>query len=71
MNKTYRRLGISAADHSTFGGLIFFSDFNTSCQGNGYATSSRIARRIMSDQLFDRQCARNIETRKHISDTPK
>ncbi len=71
MNKTYRRIGTSPADHSTFGGLIFFSDFNTNCPGNGYVKSSRIARRIISDQIFDRHCAQNIENRKHFFDTPK
>ncbi len=68
MNKTSCRIGAFPADHTTFGGILLVSDFNTSCQGNGYAKGSRIARRIISDQNLDRQCGRNIETRKQYLD---
>lgn len=43
-------------DHSTFGGLIYESDFNTEyCNGN-------IASRILSDWRFDEQCRKNMES---------
>lgn len=48
------------ADHSTFGGTIYLSDFATDYVGKSQKDSS-IARRIMSDWKFDQQCKRNRE----------
>lgn len=50
------------ADHSTFGGLIYYSDFNTTYRGNDQHESS-IARRIMNDWKFDQDCERDAENR--------
>ncbi|MCM1120388.1 MAG: hypothetical protein NC543_13625 [bacterium] len=47
------------ADHSTFGGLIYPSDFNTDHRGKQTKNGSAIARRIVSDQKFDLQCRKN------------
>ena len=51
-----------AGNHNTFGGLIFYSDFNTDYRGNDQKKSS-IAERIMSDWKFDKQCKKNAENR--------
>lgn len=45
-----------------FGGLIFFSDFETEHRGKNQNSSS-IAKRIISDRNFDRQCKINAENR--------
>lgn len=43
--------------HASFGGTIYFSDFNTD-HANG-----TIAQRIAQDWAFDMQCKRNMELR--------
>ncbi len=50
-------------DHSTFGGLIYPSDFNTDYRAKVNSNSSTIAQRIVSDWNFDRQCKLNAENR--------
>lgn len=45
-----------AIDHTTFGGYVFLSDFNTDYRGKRPQNESVIARRIMADMNFDRQC---------------
>lgn len=47
-------------DPSTFGGIIYPSDFDTS------HPAGNIAQRIISDINFDRQCKRNLEIRNNI-----
>ena len=49
-------------DHTKFGGLIFYSDFNTDYRKEKQEESS-IARRIMDDWKFDEKCRKNIESR--------
>lgn len=49
-----------AAAHTTFGGYIYPSDFNTDYRGKDNPKGSPIARRILSDQRFDEQCGKNI-----------
>lgn len=66
MSKAHCRIETFPTDHSTFGGIILFSDFNTNEQGRRYAQSSRIAQRIIKDWNFDRECRRNIENRKQF-----
>ncbi len=53
------------ADHSTFGGLIYQSDFETDYKGKDNKNGSTIAFRILSDLKFDDQCRKNIERRKN------
>lgn len=50
-------------DNSYFGGLIYFSDFNTYKWDKPLSNGSDIAARIMSDWAFDKQCCKNAETR--------
>ena len=49
--------------HTTFGGVIHESDFDTSMVGR-HRNKSYIADRIARDLVFDRQCQRNCEFRK-------
>ena len=62
MTEKFNGHGIKKVDHSTFGGLIFPSDFNTNRRDNGDDGSS-IASRIVSDMKFDEQCRKNAESR--------
>ena len=57
MTKTNYITNIQKGNHSTFGGNIYFSDFDTN-HANG-----NIANRIVQDWAFDMQCKRNIELR--------
>ncbi len=50
-------------DHSTFGGIIYQSDFETNYRGKDNNKGSSIASRIASDLRFDQQCKKNIENR--------
>lgn len=43
-------------DHTTFGGYVFLSDFNTEYRGKRPNKESVIAGRIMADMNFDKQC---------------
>lgn len=49
--------------HTTFGGLIFLSDFETDYRGHDNNHGSPIAQRIESDRRFDEQCRKNEEFR--------
>ena len=57
-------------DHSTFGGLIYFSDFNTNYSGDPQKESP-IAKRIASDWKFDMQCKQNALNRDRNKDDKK
>jgi len=57
---TTRRYNI---DHTTFGGEIYLSDFETDYRGKDNKNGSSIAQRIVSDLRFDEQCRKNIENR--------
>lgn len=47
------------SDRTRFGGLIYFSDFDT----NPGAGTKNMADRIARDLRFDEQCRKNIEAR--------
>ena len=47
-------------DHTTFGGIIYASDFNTYYQKENIV-GSKIAKRIMDDKRFDRQCRKKYK----------
>lgn len=49
---------ILVRDHTTFGGKIYFTDFDRK------TTLSEIAEKIISDRKFDQQCMKNAEIRK-------
>lgn len=61
MAKTYTQTPNSYTDHSTFGGLIYPSDFETDYRGKDNTKGSPIAQRIASDQRFDNSCRVNRE----------
>lgn len=54
MPETYYRTGNCKVDHSTFGGVILPSDYDT-----GHSGSRNIATRIIAAWNFDTQCRNN------------
>ena len=64
MTRNYYRTENYNTDTTRFGGIIYYSDFNTDFRGKENTNGSEIARRIMSDRKFDMQCKRNIENNK-------
>lgn len=64
MPKGFYRTGNYSVDHTTYGGEIYPSDFNTYYSGNSKNGSS-IAARIISDWRFDESCKKNDKTRIH------
>ena len=61
MTRNYYRTGNYKPDHSTFGGIINFSDFCTDY--NRSEKSKSWAERIVSDWKFDEHCRKKIENR--------
>lgn len=61
MRGTINRYGIYKVDHTTFGGIINPSDYNTEMGRKSNIKGSAIASRIISDKNFDKQCKRNLE----------
>ena len=61
MTRNYYRTGNYKSDHSTFGGIINFSDFYTDYDRS--EKSKSWAERIVSDWKFDEQCKKNTESR--------
>lgn len=71
MTETFYRTENRNTDPTRFGGLIYYSDFNTNFRNEDNTNGSEIARRIMSDRKFDMQCKRNIENNKSRKQKPK
>lgn len=63
MTETINRYQNYKVDHSTFGGVVYVSDFNTEYTGFKNQKRSFIADRISSDFKFDKQCKKNIDGR--------
>lgn len=63
MTKNFYTTENYKVDHSTFGGKIYLSDFETDYRGKNSINGSSIAQRIVSDLRFDEQCRKNIENR--------
>ncbi len=63
MTENFYTTGNYKIDHSTFGGIIYQSDFETDYRGQDNNNGSSIAQRIVSDLKFDEQCRKNIENR--------
>lgn len=59
MQKTYTRHSITHTDHTTFGGVIYPSDFNTESRAKPRANGSPTANRIAQDLRFDETCKKN------------
>ena len=62
MPKEFYRTGNYKVDHTTFGGLIYQSDFNTDYSGNTNANGSVVASKIASDWRFDESCKKGNNT---------
>ena len=62
MPKEFYRTGNYKVDHTTFGGLICQSDFNTDYSGNTNTNGSSVAARIASDLRFDESCKKGSNT---------
>ena len=56
INSKYK---IYKVNHSTFGGIIYPSDYNTDYRGKDNINGSVIANRIMQDRKFDMQCEKS------------
>lgn len=59
MTEIFYKTEIYEVDHTTFGGLIYPSDFNTNSIVKNNYNGSPIAKRIASDDKFDQQCKKN------------
>lgn len=57
-------------DPTTFGGLIYFSDFNTDYRGKDEKTSP-IASRIAADMKFDEKCRLLAQSRERNKNNVK
>lgn len=53
MTGTINKYEVYEVDHTTFGGIIYSSDFNTDYRGKNNTNGSLIAQRIAADQRFD------------------
>ena len=62
MPKEFYRTGNYKVDNTTFGGLIYQSDFNTDYSGNTNANGSVVASKIASDWRFDESCKKGSNT---------
>ena len=60
MTEKFYKTRFYKVDHTTFGGIICVSDFNTDYRGKDNTNGSTIASRIAQDQRFDEQCRKNI-----------
>ena len=56
MPKEFYKTGNYEVNHTTFGGLIYASDFCTNHSGSSDTKGSVIADRIISDWKFDESC---------------
>ena len=71
MPETFYRTGLHNIDHSTFGGLVYSSDFNTDYRGKDNTNGSCIAQRIIADWEFDKQCRKIRENNNKDNDRRK
>lgn len=63
MSKEFCRTRSYSVDHTTYGGEIYPSDFNTDYSGKSNTNGSTIASRIVSDWRFDNSCKKNNDNR--------
>jgi hypothetical protein len=64
MNKTVHIESNTHRDHTTYGGLILPTDFNTCVSTDKTSQKSSVASRIASDYAFDSWC---LNYKKHIT----
>lgn len=60
MTETFRETTNYNSNHCTFGGFIYYSDFNTDYRKKNANNGSTIAQRIISDKRFDMECMQKI-----------
>lgn len=60
MAETFYRTGNYNVDHSTFGGIIYPSDYDPNF------TNGNIASRIENDKKFDDRCRKNLLNRQTL-----
>lgn len=58
-----QQMDVPITDHTTFGGKIFFTDFDRK------TTLAEVAEKIISDRKFDQQCIKNMEIRREWKKT--
>ncbi|MDE6760580.1 MAG: hypothetical protein K2J90_07840 [Lachnospiraceae bacterium] len=66
MKKPFYKTETFNADHTTYGGLIYPSDFNTDYRRKVNANGSAIASRIILDKKFDQDLIKNRERNTQI-----
>ncbi len=69
MTEIINRYGIYAANHTTFGGIIYPSDFNTDHRGKSNPNGSPIANRITGDAKSEKQWKINREQKEKSRQT--
>lgn len=65
MPKEFYRIGSYSVDHTTYGGHICQSDFDTEYCRKQDTNGSKVAAKIISDWRFDESCKKRNETRIH------
>lgn len=65
MTKPFHETTIYQTDHTTYGGKIYYSDFNTDYRRKDNFHGSPIARRIAMDQKFDMECRKFQELKQN------
>lgn len=63
MKKNYYEAELHTGRNTTFGGVIYPSDFEPERKKERKKTGSDMARRIISDWSFDKECEKNIQIR--------
>lgn len=61
MTRNYYTTKNHKRNHTTFGGIICESDFNTEFRKDNSKNGSSIASRIISDWKFDEQCKKGYK----------
>lgn len=70
MPEEFYRTGRYSVDHSTFGGIIYQSDFNM-CRGKDTNNGSEVASRIISDWNFDKDCIKDKLNKENYNNRTK
>ena len=65
MTETFYQTGSYKIDHTTYGGEITLFDFD------GHPTMGTVAKKIMSDEAFDKRCRKNCEQRNFIKNNQR
>ena len=63
IKESYITKKYNGIDHSTFGGIIHTSDFNTGNRIGTNTNGSPLASRVIADRRFDNMCCINVKSR--------